>query len=190
MPKKIILMGYTINELDPEVQKCVINRYSEINTDYDWYDSCYEEFHKILTEYGLECKWFAWDLYRSEFDFRELRIVNQTLLLSKLQVSNYLIPLELKLGNGNYFIEMSATDCYVLVDITDDYALTSPDVNDEELQEVEDCIQEKFSVLIRDLEKRFLQSLKDTYEDITSEESIVDTLDINGYLFTKEGKTI
>jgi hypothetical protein len=190
MPKKITIIGYTIKELEPKVREEVVNRYSEINTNHDWFDGCYEGFDEKLAEYGLECmKRFEWDLYRNDFEFNGLNIKDQKLLLSKLEVSKDLIPLELK-TNGNYIIEMGAKDCYVKVDITDDYAMTCPDITMDELQEVEDAIGNKLSSLIEDLQSQFLKVLKDDYEYLTSEEAIVDSLDANDYLFTKEGKTI
>ena len=77
MPKEIKIMGYMINELEPEVRRKVIDNSCEINTDYDWYDGCYEGFHEELAEYGLECKDFTWDLYRGDFDFNNLGIENK-----------------------------------------------------------------------------------------------------------------
>jgi hypothetical protein len=56
--------------------------------------------------------------------------------------------------------------------------------------EIEAVIYEKIENLIVDLRKEFLKQLKDEYEYQTSEEAIVETLEANEYLFTKEGKAI
>lgn len=184
MPKKITIMGYTIKELEPKVRQEVIDKHCEINTNYDWYDGCYEGFHETLAEYGLECKNFGWDLYHNEFEFNNLGIENRSLLLSKLEIGKYLIPLQMA-TNGEYDIDIDLKDKCVIIDIQDD-----TNIKREELTEIEDAISETINNLVEKLEEDFLKILKDDYDYATSEEAIVESLEANDYLFTKEGKAI
>jgi hypothetical protein len=185
MPKRISLLGYTIKELSPSIQKEVADENSEINTEYDWYDCYYQDFHEKLLEHGINCKDnFSWDLYRNTFEFNNLWIENQTLLLSKLEIGKYLIPLQMA-TNGDYNIDIDLKHKCVIIDIQDD-----ANIKREELTEIEDVISKNIIELIEELESSFLKTLKNVYEDLTSEDAIIDTLEANEYLFTKEGKRI
>jgi hypothetical protein len=190
MPKRITIMAYTINELKPEIKDKVIEKFSEINTSHDWYENSYEGWAEKLAEYGLEADNYTWDLYRNEFDFTNLRVIDAAVLLSKLELSKELIPFDIT-TKGNYDIQISFRDG---LDVTVDSNNYDEDDFDEKLQEPTDDLEcvifDKVEDLVKHLKSEFFKQLKDDYEYLTSEEAIIDTLDANEHLFTKEGKAI
>ena len=169
--KTVEITLYNFEELPHHGQEQAINRYADINVDYEWWDSTYEDAKHI----GLKITSF--DDYSLEAEFIEGAeyTANKILEDHGEQCETYQTA-------KNYLEERAEL-----------VALLSDGVH---LDRVAEGNEDEFDWSCNDLDAEFLYSLREDYRIIlqkeydylTSEEAIKDTLIANEYDFTINGE--
>lgn len=181
---------YGVKELELAIQDKVIAKFRDINTDSsDWSDIVTEEYTEMLKERG----YFDVKIFFSGFGSQG----DGACFIAKLDVTNWL---QYHKNNADY-------SAFGFLDSLDDvqvsikhnwryYFASSTDVdvslNDDEKATPE--ILEALDRLTRAIEEERTQlgnviyrALNDTYDDLTSDEAVVDTLAANEYKFLANG---
>jgi len=157
MVQKIINL-YSFSELSKESQEKAINNLSNINVDYQWWDSIYDDAKTIglkITSFGLDRNRHCEGEFINDADF----CANEIL-------SNHGKECETYKTASNYLDERSKLD----IDEQED-ELSALD------EEFLNNILEDYSII-----------LQNEYEYLQSDESIKETILANEYTFTESGK--
>ena len=149
---------YKFNELPKESRGKAIARYSDINTDHDWWEFVYDDADNI----GLEITSFDCDAYCKG------RLTHSPALVAQAILDNH--------GNQCRTYHTAKAYMQTIEILNDDH----PDFID-----LCEAAEEHFT---RELLEDYRIMLRNEYEYITSEEAIQDTLVLNDYDFTLEGR--
>jgi hypothetical protein len=168
--KTIEIKLYKFNELPEEVQEKAIEKYFDINVDYDWWDFTYEDAENI----GLKINGF--DLDRGNY-------CNGEFILSTSEVAQNV----LKEHGGNCDTYKTAEN------FLDEFNPVFTEYLDESSDNYESAESEDKMIY---LETEFLNSLledyriilRNEYSYLTSEKAIKETLIVNDYDFTENGE--
>ena len=150
---------YSFGELSEEVQKAVVNKLSDINTDYEWWDGICEDANII------DCKIEGFDIDRGRYckiskgDFHGLTT-------AKLILENH--------GEKSDTFKLATNF------LSDGDNLE----NNDEIDENFDLLEENFR---EDLERDYLKILIDEYDYRSSEEQIIESIQANEYTFLEDG---
>jgi len=165
---------YSFDELSEEAKKKAIQNLSDINVDYQWWGSTYEDAKNI----GLFINGF--DLDRNK------------------HAKGYFINPAYECAND--IVREHGKDCDTHKTAVDFIAKWDKAVTDHsDGIDTERVCEEKesdFDAIADDLESEFLKSilsdyatiLQNEYEHLTSKEAIIETIKANDYTFTKNGK--
>lgn len=156
--KTITINTYQFDELSKEAQEKAVNHYSDINVNFDWWDYIYEDAKRI----GINITDFDLDRYEC----------NGTLIDSALE------------SIKKVFNEHGDTTSTYKTAV--EYKEKLEKVNCG--KEYEDMYEQLEQSYLTEMLKHYYQILKEQYEYETSEESIIETIRINEYNFTEEGK--
>lgn len=148
--KTLEIKAYEFSELNEKAKDKVLFDFTDINTNYDWWDIVYDEFDYL----GLKINSF--DIYRQTID---------------IEFKN-----DIKDFCNNVVNDWHDTD---IVNICDDYLVNVNNPNKEN--------EAYYKRLIAD---EVLTTLTNEYDYQVSSEAIIETIEANEYLFTKEGKSL
>lgn len=150
---------YTFNELNDNAQQKAIEKIAEFQTDYEWWDSVYEDAKTIglkITEFELDRGSYA----KGEF-------INNAKEVAESILENH----------GESCETYKTAQIYL-----NEYKKLIPDENGE--VDSEDIDNEFKRSLLED----YRIMLQHEYEYLNSEESIKETIEANNYQFTEDGK--
>lgn len=190
---------YQFNELSKEAQAKVIENNYEINVDYEWWDTVYEDLKQLCKTIGIDV-----DLKKTYFNgfyhqgsgssFTAWIDVKECLQAIKEERWKDYAPLE-KLSFYNVSDNMvrlchlcscsivpSNRESSVKINFDSDTYGTHANI-DEVITEIEDFFED----MANTINHWFYQTLEKEYEYLTSEEAIKETIIANEYEFTKEG---
>lgn len=154
---------YKFKELTEEQQRKVIERYADINVDYEWWDSTYEDAKTV----GVKIDGF--DLGgRQSIEGELLGSVIETIKAVK---ENHGKTCETYKTAQRY--EKEAKRLFKLDDYTGEDYTAQENLNHEFLND----ILEDYRII-----------LQKEYEYLTTREAIIETLEANDYDFTESGK--
>ena len=172
-----------------ELKEKVLSNLSDINIDFEWYSSVYESFTEIALENGFVVDKCYFSGFYSQGDgaMFEGMITDFSQYISNNLVhklyKNDTISLEASFKHsGHYYHEKS----YSYVFDYDFGKYGRFDNIETYLGFVEDHICDKYESLCKEL----YTMLKYEYEYLTSESSILETIEMNGYEFDEEGNII
>jgi len=171
---------FRFDELPPEVQDKILDKMRFINVDYPWWDFTVEDFMAIAKENGLDFKHLYFDLDRNAFIYMDKPYVSDEKKFLKWLGEDY-DDIKNKLVKEGWLDEDE--ELYIGID-TIHYAGSRAEnsvyldnVYDAELT---DALQEKL--------EKWRKWLEEEYEYLTSDESIIGTIEANDYEFTKDGE--
>ena len=172
--KTIEVNLYKFSELSEEAQQKVIEKFYDINVDYDWWEYDYEDAENIgliLTGFDLDrgsyCKGhFKWDA---------LECANAIITNHGETCETYKTALEfLKNRDG-------------LVSKYSDKVNTEVVAEDNEYDFDQEC-DELEAEFLKDMLNAYKSILRDEYEYRVSREAIIETIEANDYDFTEAGE--
>jgi len=181
---------YDFDELSEEAQEKVLNDNYDINIDYEWWqdDDIYQE---IAKDYGIFIdikevsfsldreNYVAFDTFnhsRSEKWSLPIYIKDYKLFFKKAGLNTNLKRVKTEIDNQNINIDHTHYAGGIIANyIKDDYA----DITEEELEMLETCLNNMLDEI--------KSQLKLEYNDLTSKESIIDTIEANEYTFLENG---
>jgi hypothetical protein len=177
---------YQFDELYETVKKKILDKYRNINVDYDgWDDWVLEDWYIKLKSLGYEDAKIYFSGFWSQGDgacFTATVNIDQYLSAHKLTT------------RFKHLLEWAD---YISITITHRrhyYFARSTDVNvefREENQEVEALLNELEAMIKKERETlgdEIYKNLEDVYCDLTSDESVAETLRINEYEFLEDGQ--
>lgn len=154
---------YKFSELSKEAQQKAIESFSDVNVNYEWWESVYEDAENI----GLKITGF--DIDRGNYCKGEFNIAANEVA-------------------ANIFKDHGES-CDTYKTATEFMNEWQPLFNAYiETEEGEDKLQEKENDFLKSLCEDYLKMLRTEFEYQTSEEAIIETIEANEYEFTKEGK--
>ena len=171
--KTVTINLYQFSELSNESQAKAVSRLRDINTDFDWWDSVYEDAEQV----NLKIKGFDIDrgsYVKAEFIGSAYNTANLIILNHGESCETY--------KTAKSFIE----DWNNLVSKYSDGIKTDTVTEDNEYD---------FDNEADDLEVEFLKSISEDYRIIlskeydyrTNDEAIIETIEANDYCFTENG---
>ena len=169
---KLELETYSLDELKEESKEDAIQNMAYINVeDFEWWDFLYEDFNGRLEEIEVSCERFYWSFDRDYYIFMDKPYVSDERKFLKsagldLRTKDARDLIESGLSIGTHHYGGGSARNYVSEDYLEEVDLT----------EYLDCIL-----------KGFLRELEDEYWHLTSEESVVETIECNDYMFFEDG---
>lgn len=168
----IEIKAYTFDELSDDAKKRAISKLSDINVDYDWWESTYEDAAQI----GLKIKGFG--LYRRRSAIGEFTITAAEVMANIF--ANHGEKCETYKTAKAFEAEWQPLFDDYMDDLSDKY----------ESQEAEDDLSDMETNFLDSLLEDYAITLQKEYEYLQSEEAIIETIVANQYEFTAEGKHI
>ena len=161
---------YTFAELSSDVQDKIVSRFADINVDFDWWECVYEDAERV----GLKISGF--DLYPMNIaiEFTDDAVFTAAKILSEHDGDTRTLALAFDAGRDDLVKKHSDG---IRLDIV---AEDNEDAFDTECADLE-------ADFLRALGREYLSILEDRYEYLTSREAIVETIEVNDWLFTVEG---
>jgi hypothetical protein len=156
---------YKFDELSDKVKDKVIENLSDINTDYDWYESIYEDAGQI----DLEITGF--DLYHREISGKFLN------LGSAEDCANVIVD-----NHGSTTETYKTASAYLSG--VERWKENHSQTEDDDLEEHEALDREFLHSLLQD----YLFILQKSYDYQTSRKAIIETIEANEYEFEENGK--
>jgi len=191
---------FTFNELSKEVQSKVLDKHRNWNVEsIDWWDGIYEVFYEDLEEKGFsDCKiWFSGfgsqgdgaSFECKSFDIAKLiqaletRIDNKRFkqyqrFITKLN-SFGLFGVTITAGRTNYSHERSRK-------LTIDSSYMPHKL--KRLNKLVNSLEEDLEELRLDLSRKIYKDLNSEYDYLTRDETLKESLEINGMEFLEDGK--
>jgi len=208
--KTIEVTLYEFKELSPEVQKKVISRESNINTDYDWWDATYDDFATFCETIGIEV-----DLKNTHFTLSYSQgdgagfsaSIDLPKLLTAIETQSWkdgypkedlkFYPVTTNMKRVCKLISAGKIDGKAWIEesnrgtsstLYSDYVIMS----DKDTQtRVDDALNELIEFL-EDVTKKinywFFRNLRNECDYLSSEEAIIETIEANEYTFEANGK--
>lgn len=166
--------AYTFDELPEDIQQKIIENHADINVDYEWWDSMYEDAKTVL----LKLDGFDLDRNRQATgDFIE----NAEDTAKKI-ISEHGEKCDSYTTAVNYFDETRSLWTRLPEAYDDEW---DGDDNEYEREDAEAGIDAEF---LRAILEDYSIMLQKEFEYLTSEEAIIETIKVNEYLFTEDGE--
>ena len=170
--KTIKVKVFKFKELSEDVQDKVIEDFSDININYDWWDYLHDDFKEDLEEIGLKAETFYWSIDRdSHFYSPDIQVVDEKKFLKyagwdlRSKQARDIIDYDgLSIGVHHYGGGSAAN--FVEYDYLGNNELT-------------DVLRQKY--------EDFLSLLSKQWDYLTSREAIEETIIINEYDFLEDG---
>ena len=197
---------YKFEELSKEVKGKVIEKKRHINTDYEWWYSVYESFKETMTDLGFDVNEIYFSGFYSQGDGAMFEgSVNENIIHRLPEVLNKHKSSSIKNWNrvlklikdghisfygkfkqqGRYYHHKSYYDTLEAEFETDylGYHLSNiEEVLDDMVECIKDIYEDHCIAIYRELEQG--------NEHLTSDEQIIETIELNEYEFTSEGELI
>jgi hypothetical protein len=196
--KTIHVQTYTFQELSDNAKQKVLSNFSDINTNFEWYDFLFEDFTTELEEKGYKNTKILFSGFYSQGDgacFTSKEIDIEKFIKNQKLEKDFPTILKLLAENPSSFSgDIEHNYRY--------YFATSTKVNIEDnTDETDENEQEKISEELIKLEKLiendrekigndFYERLQNNYEELTSEKSIIETIELNEYDFLSSGQLL
>lgn len=190
MPRKVSreYKLYSFDELPDNIRKKVLNELRDINVDQDWYYPIEEGLIEKLNEMGYDDVKISFTGFWSQGDgasFTANVDLEKWLKFNKLsQKYSRVIQAEEDhevvakiIRIGNHYVHENTIDAEIAGGGSDD-------IINAQINEVEKLLKEDS----RRLSRMIYNDLGDYYYDLTSDESVADTIRSNEYEFTSDGK--
>ena len=161
---------YQFPELSEDAKQKVLSQFYDINVSHDWYDSTYEDALQVGLKIG------AFDIDRGNFISADQTM--DAFQSIKSIIENHGKDCDTHILASEWYATFK--NAYHAIDLLS--AVDGP------TQEIEEFIEESENEYFSDLKKEYLSILKKDYEYLTSEEAITETIIINEYEFTENGK--
>ena len=166
--KKRIINVYGFDELTEKAKENAINKLADINVDYAWWDSTYDDAGNI----GLKLK---------TFDLDRNRHATGELILSATEVAANVIR-----DHGDQCETYKTAQEFL--DEQNKYPM--PDDDSDEFSVWEDKMLELEDEFLKSLLEDYSIILQKEYEYLTSEEAIIESIKANDYVFDENGNLI
>jgi hypothetical protein len=185
---------YSFDELSDEAKQAAIEKLYDINVDYEWWDSDFEDVKAIATLMGIEIEDIYFSGFSSQGDGACFTGYYSYAKQAPKKVKDYApqdeelhrIALALQTAQRSCFYGLQARiehrghyshEYCTTIDIsTDDYYCLCESTDDD--------IQEA----LRDYMRWIYRQLRSQHEYLTSEEAIIEAIEANEYEFTEDGK--
>jgi hypothetical protein len=182
---------FTFEELSEEAQEKVLQEFSGINVNYEWWEFIYDDAKNV----GVEIDGF--DIGRGNRisgSIDDLETVCNKIIIEHGESTETAI---LALEYLDKFIVLNAR-LDRAVDVMDEIDRRYEDLNPEKadrvydtadgiIEDCEDTIQDLAEEFEREILECYLTILRKEYEYLTSEEAIIETIQANEYEFTEDG---
>jgi hypothetical protein len=164
---------YTFAELSEQGKDNAVERLSNINTSYDWYEFTYDDAKNV----GMSIGWF--DLDRGRLIDLEID--------SHIETANKIIKEHGETCDTHKNAKQFIAERDALVSKYSNGGNKVPEENENDF----DCeLDELESEYKKSLEEDYLSLLRNEYEYLSSREAITETIEANDYEFTEDGKLI
>jgi hypothetical protein len=179
---------YTFDELDEEAKQKVIEKFSDINVDYEWHDWILEEETARLATLGYEGAEIAYSGFYSQGDgasFTAQIDLDKWLRGRKIRTKYKKIAENNEEIDANVFRNSShyVHEYTVDVELSPNY-YSEIEFDQNKLNELTELIRED----VRDNCNQIYRRLQKEYEYQTSEDAIVETIRANDYEFLAGGQ--
>lgn len=182
--RQVTINLYKFDELNEETKKKVLENFRYLNTEWDWYESVYEGFEEIASEYGIEVEDMRFSGFYSQGDGASFegeivdfkKFAEKTGLKRLVRLSDSIeYNLNMLVKRVTYHYYHSKT---VEADIRDGgyYPRLS------------NLIEEKLEKVKEELCEKLYRNLEEEYDYLTSDEVVADTIRANEYEFTEGGE--
>jgi len=168
MPTQKTINVYTFDELDDKTKEKVIEKHSEMNVDYNWWDFIIEHFVEESDKLGINIapNSVSFDLYRRDFSVKD-----------NLH----------HLSEGDYEVNTSDELCW---NRRIEYEINFIGDEDEKDELEEAFFKTRIEIIIDKFEELMKQTMKDLeseYDYQTSSEAITESIKANEYEFLEDG---
>lgn len=186
---------YKFEELSEEAQQKAIENSNNINVDYqDWYDSVYENFKEETKEFQIDKMYFSGFWSQGDGAMFEYSNVSDELFykaIDSLKISNW----KKQLIKDNCFIYARGKQsgrysheksCDHSIEIEKPFGSLYPNIENF-LYESEEYITDYIIDHYETLARKLYGDLEESYNYLTSEESVKEALIGNDYEFSEDG---
>jgi len=191
--REVTIKAFGIRELNEKAQARVLQDYVDINVTGDWYSPIIEGFKENMESYGVDAEpYFSGFWSQGDGACFISNTLDTDKLVRSLYEEGYDIPEDALLYSGDYSLNIQKINNHYDHENTvearyyDGEQISASRVGREDSEKLEqvvtDWVRERSRNLYRDLEKY--------YTELTTDESIMETLEENEYLFTESGKLI
>jgi len=191
MPKKIEITAFEFTELSPKVQEELLDKYRYVHLEFndDWHQPIIEGFNEDMVEFGItpDVKYSGFGLQGDGASFTT-DTCDTDLLIRKLYESGYDISETALLDSKNLSVQIDRSDNHyyheytMLVDVHDEGMILS----DTKHRELTDAITDWARTKARELYKK----LETYYDELSSDEEVMEYFKENEFLFFENGKVI
>ena len=177
--KTITLDLYSFPELSEEVQKKVLAKLSDVNTDHDWWDPIVEGWKEKLNELGYQNADIAFSGFSSQGDGASF---TADLDLSKFK-PRFMEATQLDFSLVSGLVRRLSSHYSHAQTCTVELAPDNDDVNADLVSMLEASIEKERERLCKEL----YRSLEKYYDELTTDEAIKETIEANEWTFEKDG---
>lgn len=156
---------YKFNELSKKVQETVLRNQCFINIETDWWESVYEDAERV----GLKI---------TDFSIEGYSYCNAEFTLSACEVAQNILN-----NHGEATDTYNTAESFMKVWQPVFNAYMETEEGETELMSIEEDF-------LKRLQANYTDLLKQEYKYLTSNETIIETIQANDYEFTKDGKMI
>lgn len=196
--------GLEFYELSPAVQNQVIERERENVTDYDWWQDVVDEYKEKLNKLGWEKVEIEFTGFHSQGDGASftasmnspsqiIKFVKEVLELNYPDKVLEEVYLQIVRTDSRYFHE-NTIDSYCNWEgdeqIIEDYPFGPEVPFTYDLNEVCDEIEAKARPWARSFSKEIYRALEKEHDYLTCDDSVIDYIEANGFLFDENGRII
>jgi len=176
--RTIEIQAYKLNELDEQTKLQVIEDNIHINVEFDWWDCTYD----TLRECGIKVNSF--DIGRRQEC--EIEFLEEGYSVARNIVDTFGEAMEIVKDAQNFIEQWDA----LVKHHGEGNDMDGYSVKEELYDDFDDDVEGITIDLKKNLEYEILRWLRGEYEHLTSEESIIETIEANEYEFTEEGNII
>ena len=197
----ITIQAYKFSELNKEAKEKVLNKYGDINVNYDWHEFMVDDLAQQIKEklnLDIESKDILFEMFsRSNRIYIESKKVISALSQKYSKLINFELPDKFGLfcnylggGISSGLYESEYREEYI--ELVSEYN-DSEDIDREfeivENNRISESIINDLNVL-QGLLKTFYNNLYEEHNYLTSEDAIKDTLEANEYMFKENGSVV
>jgi hypothetical protein len=189
MPRTIEIQAYKFDELSETAKQKVLEKFYDLNVDYDWWDFIYEDAKTV----GIKITSFGLDRHKDcDGEFYD----------NAEEVAEKILKEHGESCETHKTAQSFMDDCENLRDTAkkewEKYLAEHPNEDEREWEDYEEYFGDKYESDFDDLCEEFEKDifsdyadiLQDSYDYLTSEEAIVESIEANKYEFDENGKQI
>ncbi len=190
---------YKFNELSEQAKQTAIEKLSNINTDYDWYESTIEDLTEDLNKLGFEGVEIGFSGFWSQGDGasftadsidikKYINLINPNKYRRLIRLMDaQMIDISgcVKRDRNMHYMHENTTSVHFDVNMYGRLGTSAGNV-ESLIYELENEINEDLAPRNKDI----YRILEKEYEYLASKEAIIETIEANEYEFTEDGKLI